>query len=216
MTDPQNTSGGEQQPAAVPDAPTVDGSTAPPMPAAPPVTAPDVALAPAAPAVPGKPGRLRTLTTLLIGAAVGAAIVGGTWYTTSRDDTDNATASTATENAATINDNADDTFTLNGNFTLNEDAVDDGIGGCEGSGGYTDITLGTSVTVYDAAGSVIATGMLALSKFDEAAGSCTWDVSVYDVPGDQDFYQVEIGHRGKLQLSVVDAKADGFSASLGD
>ncbi|MBL1287261.1 hypothetical protein JKV81_10455 [Streptomyces sp. For3] len=115
-----------------------------------------------------------------------------------------------------MNAEPDGTFTLEGEFTLADGAISDGIGGCEGSGGYTDIGIGTSVTVYDAAGSVIATSALLLSEFDATAGSCTYDVAVEDVPADEDFYQVEISHRGKLQLSADEAKSGSFSGTLGD
>ncbi|MFI5478184.1 hypothetical protein ACIBAB_03595 [Streptomyces rubiginosohelvolus] len=194
--------------------PTMDGTT-PPMPDTPPTAGPATA-----PAAAVKPSWRTTLTTLLVGAAAGAAIVGGTWYTTSSADGDNSDAKTTAGSPAadTVNTDgeADGTFTLEGQFTLTEEAVSDGIGGCEGSGGYSDIQLGTSVTVYDAAGTVIATSALILSEFDEAAGSCTYDVSVEDVPDGEDFYQVEISHRGKLHLSAEEAKAGSFSGSLGD
>jgi hypothetical protein len=170
----------------------------PPMPATPPAAAPTA----------GKSGIRRTLTTLLIGAVAGASFVGGTWYTTSRD---NSNSITVDGKPAALKG----TFTLKGDFTLLDGAVDDGIGGCEGSGGYDDIALGTSVTVYDAAGAVIATSALILSEYDETAGTCTYDVSVPGVPGGEDFYQVEINHRGKIQLSAEEAKSGGFSGSLG-
>ncbi|WP_331758862.1 hypothetical protein OH782_42465 (plasmid) [Streptomyces sp. NBC_01544] len=175
---------------------TSDVPDVPPMPATPPAAAPAA----------GKTGIRRTLTTLLIGAVAGASIVGGTWYTTSRDNSITVDGKPAAPKG---------TFTLKGDFTLADGAVDDGIGGCEGSGGYDDIALGTSVTVYDAAGAVIATSALTLSEYDETAGTCTYDVSVPGVPGGEDFYQVEISHRGKIQLSAEEAKSGGFSGSLG-
>ncbi|QIQ07265.1 hypothetical protein HA039_31160 [Streptomyces liangshanensis] len=93
--------------------------------------------------------------------------------------------------------------------------MDDGIGGCEGTGGYDDISLGTSVTVYDAAGAVVGTSSLVLSEFDADARSCTFDVSVENVPARKDFYQVEVSHRGKVQLTEAEAKGGAFAASLG-
>ncbi|GGY74345.1 hypothetical protein ACFRMO_05255 [Streptomyces anulatus] len=208
MTDPQTApDNGPKQPA--------EDSATPPMPDIPPATEPV-----AAPAVSTKTSWRRTLATLLVGAAAGAAIVGGTWYTTSSNggDSSNDKAATGSPAADTVNTEAeaDGTFTLEGEFTLTEEAVSDGIGGCEGSGGYSDIQLGTSVTVYDAAGTVIATSALILSEFDEAAGSCTYDVSVEDVPAGEDFYQVEVSHRGKLHLPAEEAKSGSFSGSLGD
>lgn len=208
MTDPQTApDNGPKQPA--------EDSATPLMPDITPATEPV-----AAPAVSTKTSWRRALATLLVGAAAGAAIVGGTWYTTSSNsgDSSNDKAATGSPAVDTVNTEAeaDGTFTLEGEFTLTEEAVSDGIGGCEGSGGYSDIQLGTSVTVYDAAGTVIATSALILSEFDEAAGSCTYDVSVEDVPADEDFYQLEISHRGKLHLPAEEAKSGSFSGSLGD
>ncbi|MFG2540636.1 hypothetical protein ACGFU4_35900 [Streptomyces sp. NPDC048511] len=198
-------SDGEQQPAA-------DSST-PPMPATPPAAAPTAA--PTAGQAPARRSRLRTLTTLLIGAMAGAAIVGGTWYATN-SHTDSSDQATTGLPADVINTKPDGTFDLTGEFTLTEGVISDSIGGCEGDGGYGDIGIGTSVTVYDAAGSVIATSALFISTYDEAAGSCTYDVSVEDVPAGEDFYQVEISHRGKIQLSAEEAQSGAFAGSLGD
>lgn len=193
--DQPTTTSSATDPAPSPAAPDV-----PPMPAAP----------PAANTAAGKSSTRRTLTTLLIGAVAGAAIVGGTWYTTSRD----TGSSSVTVDGKPVA-GPPGTFTLKGEFVLTDGAVDDGIGGCEGSGGYEDIALGTSVTVYDAAGAVIATSALVLSEFDRAAGTCTYDVDVPRVPSGQDFYQVEISHRGKIQLTADEAKGGSFSGSLG-
>ncbi|HET6356080.1 hypothetical protein [Streptomyces sp.] len=164
------------------------------------------------PTTPPPPSGRRTLTTALVGALAGAAIVGAAWYATSSTGDSSKASSTAVSKAATSEPS---TFNLTGQFTLNEGAIDDGAGGCEGTGGYEDISLGTSVTVYDAAGAVIATSSLLLSEFDETARSCTFDVLVQDVPAHESFYQVEIGHRGKLQLSAQEAKAGALSGSLG-
>ncbi|MFG3088999.1 hypothetical protein ACGGAI_15410 [Streptomyces antibioticus] len=105
------------------------------------------------------------------------------------------------------------TFILTGSFELTEGAVSDGSTGCKGTGGYDDIAEGTSVTVYDAAGTVIATGYLGDSTL--ASGTCTFDVAVEDVPKGEDFYKVEVSHRGTVQLSGVDAEAGRFGATLG-
>ncbi|MER6135567.1 hypothetical protein [Streptomyces sp. NPDC001815] len=105
------------------------------------------------------------------------------------------------------------TFTLTGSFELAKDAVRNGLGGCKGSGGFDDIAEGTAVTVYDAAGTVIATGHLGDSTL--SSGTCTFDVAVEGVPKGKEFYKVEISHRGTVQLSADDAEAGLFGASLG-
>jgi hypothetical protein len=154
----------------------------------------------AAPAV-GNPDRVRTFRHVLGGAAAGAALVGVIW------------AITANVPAGA------DTFTLEGTFTLT-----DGVGSvgdnCRGTGGYDDIGSGTSVTVYDAAGTTIATGSLGSSEYESVGEGgvldmCTFQVSVPDVPKGSRFYSVEISHRGRLQLTADEAQNAGFSGSLG-
>ncbi|MGW7285594.1 hypothetical protein ACWGH4_08870 [Streptomyces sp. NPDC054847] len=154
----------------------------------------------AAPAV-GNPDRARTLRHVLGGAAAGAALVGAIW------------AITANVPAGA------DAFTLEGTFTLT-----DGVGSvgdnCRGTGGYDDIGSGTSVTVYDAAGTTIATGSLGSSEYEMVAEggileTCTFQVSVPDVPKGSRFYSVEISHRGRIQLTADEAQNAGFSGSLG-
>lgn len=158
--------------------------------------------------------RKRTIAAALIGALVGGTAVGSAWLaTSSTGDSVSSTKAPATGSVASTA--SPKTFTLTGDFVLTSGVVDDGTGGCEGTGGYDDITFGTSVTVYDAAGAVIATSSLALSEFDEAGRSCSFDISVGEVPADKTFYQVEISHRGKIQLSAEEAKAGAFSGSLG-
>ncbi|MFD5899126.1 hypothetical protein [Streptomyces sp. NPDC060366] len=157
---------------------------------------------------PAKPTRRRTITTAAIGFLAGAAAVAAAWAITTADG--NTWPLTGNQTAAA--DPA--TFDLTGEFTLTEGAVSDGMEGCEGTGGFDDIAMGTSVTVYDAAGTIIATDSLVLSEWD-GAGSCTFDISVSDVPTGEDFYQVEISHRGKIQLSAAEAEAGEFAGSLG-
>lgn len=178
---------------------------------------PTAGLPPAEPPQPAPPSRRRTLTTGLIGAIIGAALTGTAWYGTSNggDNTPTTGASDTAKPAAEEAEADPNTFDLTGDFTLTDGAISDGTGGCEGTGGYEDISLGTSVTVYDAAGAVIATDMLVLSEYDAAAGTCTFDVSVADVPTGHEFYQVEISHRGKIQLSAEEAQSGAFGGTLG-
>jgi len=130
-----------------------------------------------------------------LGALLGAAAVGTVWAVTSAGS------------------DTPDTFTLKGTFSLT-DAISDGDGGCRGTGGYDDIAEGTSVTVYDGAGKVAATGVLGQSKYN-GIGACRYKVAVDDVPKGEKFYQVEVSHRGKVQLTQKEAEAGEFGASLG-
>ncbi|MEU5894472.1 hypothetical protein ABZ835_48080 [Streptomyces sp. NPDC047461] len=151
------------------------------------------------PAVPPAPARrpLRPITAGLIGLAAGAALVGSIW------------AITATSGSTP------DTFTMEGNFALTEKAASDGDGGCEGSydSGYDDISEGTSVTVYGAAGDVIATGELGNSELH--GSGCIFDIAIDDVPKGEKFYKVEVAHRGTLQLTAEEAENGELTATLG-
>lgn len=134
----------------------------------------------------------------LLGLAAGAAIVGGAWALTASNGPDKPA-----------------TFTLEGTFTLTEDATSTD-GGCSGryDSGYDDIAEGTSVTVYGAKGDVVATGELGDSEYVDT-GSCVFDVAVPDVPKGEKFYKVEVSHRGTLQLTDKEAENGELAASLG-
>lgn len=156
--------------------------------------------------------RLPLLLAALVGVVIGGGAVGAVWSLSGGQETSGRpkiVSSTETPAAET----EPSTFTLTGTFELTEGAAGDGLGGCEGSGGYDDITEGTAVTVYDAAGTVVATGQLGDSTL--SSGTCTFEVAVEDVPRGQDFYKVEISHRGTVQLSGDEAEAGQFGASLG-
>jgi hypothetical protein len=183
----------------------------PPLPDMPPSTPAPEPLAVPVPAAPKK--RLGPLAAGLIGLATGAAIVGATWAITATGDDSTSTAGSKKPTAAHAVKASPDTFTLTGDFQLTDGATSDGLGGCEGTGGYDDISEGASITVYDAAGAVIATGALGSSSYD--APTCTFDVSINNVPGGQHFYKVEVSHRGTVQLSADEAKNGLFEASLG-
>ncbi|WP_234307045.1 MULTISPECIES: hypothetical protein [Streptomyces] len=169
-------------------------STETPPPAEPPA-APEAPPMPAEPPAAAPKKRPSPLLAGILGLAVGAGAVGATWAITANQEPP-----------------APATFTLTGAFALTEGATRDG-DGCIGTEGYDDIAEGTSVTVYDGAGKVAATGNLGKSKY--AAGACAFEVSVPDVPKGEKFYQVEVSHRGKVQLSGEEAEAGEMSVTLG-
>jgi hypothetical protein len=165
----------------------------PPLPddAPPPPTEP-----PTAAETPKK--RLSPLTAGLTGLALGASLMGGIWAITANSGPDKPAA-----------------FTLEGTFTLTEDAIATGDDDCSGGydSGYDDISEGTSVTVYGAKGDVVATGELGDSTY--ASYMCAFDISVPDVPKGERFYKVEVSHRGTLQLSAKEAENGELAATLG-
>src|SRR5207248_1667275 len=101
-------------------------------------------------------------------------------------------------------------FTLTGSMTLTGDNIPSGSTSedCTGYSGYDDITAGASVTVYDSAGKVVATGLLGAGKPKSAA--CVFPVRVLGVPEGSKFYRVEVGHRGQITVTAAEAKAGAF------
>ena len=111
-------------------------------------------------------------------------------------------------------DGAMDFFTLAGVFTLTDGASPStGQGACEGSGGYDDLREGTRVTVHSLAGEVLATGALGSSTYVEPV--CEFEIVVDGMPGGHDFYQVEIGHHGKIAVSADEARNGQVALTLG-
>ncbi|MFJ3089053.1 hypothetical protein [Streptomyces sp. NPDC086838] len=177
-------------------------STNTPPPTEPPATP---AAEPAAPIAPPPPPaepptvaakkRPSPILTGILGLVVGAGAVGGAWaYSNSGTD-------------------EPETFTLTGVFALTDSFVRTEGEHCQGRDGYDDIADGTSVTVYDADGGVAATGSIAKSKYSPFR--CTFRVAVKDVPKGEKFYQVEVSHRGKVQLTAKEAEDGKLAASLG-
>lgn len=159
----------------------------------------EASVAPQSPESP-PPSRVRWAHPLVAGVTglvIGATAVGLVW-----DLSDDGSS-------------APRTFRLHGSMTLTGDNVPSGETDedCVGYGGYDDIATGASVTVYDSAGKVVASGALGTGK--SKGGSCVFPVSVPGVPEGSKFYQVEVSHRGKLTVSASEAKAGGFAASLG-
>lgn len=73
--------------------------------------------------------------------------------------------------------------------------------GCQGVGGFDDMGAGTSVTVYDASGTIVGSGGLVFGI--RHGDTCEWDFGINDLP-DVPFYQVEVSHRGKITVANAD------------
>ncbi|MEU6543909.1 hypothetical protein [Streptomyces sp. NPDC046859] len=163
-----------------------------------PATPPPPVEPPAVPVSEPAKKRLGPVAAGLVGLATGAALVGSIWAITANSGPDGPA-----------------TFTLEGSFALTEDASADGEDDCEGAydSGYDDISEGASVTVYGAAGDVIATGHLGDSEL--AGNACLFEIAVADVPKGEKFYKVEVSHRGTVQVSAKEAENGDLFASLG-
>jgi len=109
---------------------------------------------------------------------------------------------------------ADDSITVTGELTLTDPSGwSYGAGGCLGDGGYSDIAGGANVTIKGATGAVI--GVTHLKAGKASGGDCAFAWTASGIPGNEQFYTVEISHRGALtyprnQLGSV------LQSSLGD
>jgi len=88
-----------------------------------------------------------------------------------------------------------------GNFTSRD-------GDCEGTGGYSDLTVGAEVNVYDRKGVLLQSGSVSASRVAE--GECRLLFLVPNVP-EADLYQVEVSDRGKLTVQPEDMNDISFT-----
>jgi hypothetical protein len=87
-------------------------------------------------------------------------------------------------------------------------------GGCQGTGGYDDIRLGTDVVVSDPSNRVIGTSRLGEGNW--TGDHCIFRFVVSNLPR-FDFYKVEVSHRGQLTYSYQDLVSNNWAveAELG-
>jgi hypothetical protein len=137
---------------------------------------------------------------LVLAAAGGAALVGALW------------AGLGLAGSGGPAGPSGETFDLRGTFTLNSGGG--GYGTCGGSGGYSDITGGTAVTVYNAAGTVLSQGALGTGR-PAGMGTCVFSLSAESVPAGEKFYLVEVSHRGRIMVRPEDARNGNVALSLG-
>ncbi|MFJ9780504.1 hypothetical protein ACIRSS_13035 [Amycolatopsis sp. NPDC101161] len=140
---------------------------------------------------------------LVLAAAAGAALVGALWVGLDLADSGAPLTPPGTSGEA---------FDLRGTLTLNSGGY--GYSTCGGSGGYSDITTGTAVTVYNAAGTVLSQGALGTGR-PNGAGSCVFTLSAPNVPAGEKFYLVEVSHRGRIMVQPEDARNGNVALSLG-
>lgn len=104
-------------------------------------------------------------------------------------------------------------FTIVGSIALTDSFVPGPGGvGCEGDGGYSDITTGGVVTVSDASGTIVAVGSIKVGA--PTAAECTLFFEVTDVPASP-FYQIEVTNRGLVTFTDAQARGGEVMLSLG-
>ncbi len=98
-------------------------------------------------------------------------------------------------------------YDLDGNITL----IDSNLGGyndnCYGTGGYSDISSGMSITVIDDKGTIVATGQTGFGNHPEnnsySSVTCIFKFDVRQIPK-RNFYTFDLGRRGKLSYSFAE------------
>ncbi|WP_079189182.1 hypothetical protein [Streptomyces kebangsaanensis] len=164
--------------------------------------------------------RLSRATVLAIGAGLGAAVVGACWAGMSLADGNetNAPEAAASSSPSATADQAEDTktpFSTDGTLTVAGVGADLDSGElCSGTGGYSDIDLGTQVTITDAAGTLVAVGSLGFGQKTEQG--CEFPFTVDDITPGSKFYTVEISHRGGLTKTEDQLREGELAFTLGD
>lgn len=111
-------------------------------------------------------------------------------------------------------------FAVSGSVTLTDSDVDDPAitagpsGGCQGSGGYSDMQEGAQVIVADQDGTTLALGSLG-AGVQSTVSICVFPVMVSHVPAGKKFYGIEVTHRGFVQYTEAQLKA-GPGLTLGN
>ena len=100
--------------------------------------------------------------------------------------------------------------TVSGTFELTD--ADSAANQCQGTGGYSDISAGTTVILTNQDGKIL--GSSALGTGTSAGAVCTYSFTIPKVPENQQQYAVEVSHRGKVVNSQADMKANGWTFSL--
>lgn len=177
-----------------------------------------------APSIPPAPrtgsrwAGLSRRTVLFLGVGIGAAAVGAGWLATSLLGSDGDEAGDGGTSASTTSADekgGPETFKTDGTITLTSvgTGLEDGTL-CSGTGGYSDIDVGTQVNITDAAGTLVAHGSLGLGEKTEAG--CTFPFTVDDITPGSKFYTVEVSHRGGLTQTETELRAGGLAFTLGD
>lgn len=85
-------------------------------------------------------------------------------------------------------------------------------GSCEGGNGYSDIKAGTTVTVKNGDGTLLASSQLSAGSGTESR--CVFDFDVTLTEGEDD-YVLSISHRGEMHYTWESLTTDGIGVSLG-
>lgn len=109
------------------------------------------------------------------------------------------------------------TFSVTGTMELKAGQfISDDNQSCRGQDGYDDLTMGASVTITDASGTVVALGEVnSMHNDDGMAGACDLGFKVDGVPAGKGFYGVEVSHRGAVKEPEAELKAGSVQLTIG-
>lgn len=103
--------------------------------------------------------------------------------------------------------------TVAGTFVLADS--DTASAGCEGRGGYSDISPGVPVILTNQDNKILGSTSLGPGSADISAGTCTYNFTISDIPKkDQSQYAIEVSHRGKVVNSYSEMVANGWTFKL--
>lgn len=111
-----------------------------------------------------------------------------------------------------------DPITVAGGMTIVGSKNYENVGsGCQGDGGYSDLSEGASITVTDASGTTVGTGRLEQGD-PIRGGRCVFGFSVPGVKGGSEFYGIEIANRGVVTYTAdqIMAGASQVQLSIGN
>ncbi|WP_182345768.1 hypothetical protein [Tomitella gaofuii] len=114
-----------------------------------------------------------------------------------------------------LHDDGADAFPMSGTISLNGSSTTFGTPtgfDCVGDDGYDDLDANSGVSVRDASGTLIAKG--AMTGSSKAGGYCVLSFLVPDVPTGNNYYLLELSHRGELSFTEDEAQ-EPISLSLG-
>ena len=106
-----------------------------------------------------------------------------------------------------------DTYTITGAIVLRDSTSVERDGDeCYGTGGFSDMRVGTGATVRDGSGTVIGTGRI-ITASEWSPGTCEFTFEITGLPR-SDFYVLEVSHRGELVYSFEEIEDLGWYVGL--
>jgi len=107
-------------------------------------------------------------------------------------------------------------YSIKGSFSLIDSRIEGNTNNCYGTGGYSDIQGGMSITIKNGTGAIIGTGSTESgqrAKGGYASVHCIFEFTVDNLPR-SDFYSISIGRRGESNFSFEELQKRNWTISL--